>query len=106
LNSSGQWVLADADASTTAGSVCLGLCITASTSGNVTKILLHGTMRASTFPASMTTGAPIYVSTTAGDISTTPPSGTDDIVRVIGWALTAEPNTIYFNPSSDWITLA
>lgn len=101
-----EWLLADADAATTSGSVVLGLCLTAASDGQATKMLLNGTMRSAAFPASITLGAPVYVSTTAGDITATQPSETDDVVRVVGWAVTAEPNTIYFNPSPDYITHA
>jgi hypothetical protein len=34
----------------------------------------------------------------------TQPSGTGDIVRVVGYAISAD--LIYFNPSQDWIELA
>jgi len=102
LNSSSQWVLADADAATTAGSVRLGICVLAATSGNPTSMLLYGTVRSAAFPASLTSGAPLFVSTTAGDITATAPSGTDDVIRVVGHAVTAEPNTIMFDPSPDW----
>ena len=45
------------------------------------------------------------MSETAGDITTTAPSTTDAVVRVMGWAITTEPNTIYFNPSQDHATV-
>lgn len=102
----GEWLLADADAAATAGPVILGLCLLAATDGTATNILLSGTMRSAAFPASIPLGAPVYVSTTAGDITATAPAGTADIVRIVGHAITAEPNTIYFNPSQDWIELA
>ena len=99
-----EWLLADADAASTAGSVILGICLTAANDGGSSKFLLQGTIRSAAFPASITLGAPLYVSTTAGDITATQPSGTDDVIRVVGWAVTAEPNTVYFNPSPDYIT--
>lgn len=99
-----EWLLADADAAATSGSVVLGICVDASTDGNPTSMLLLGTVRSAAFPASVALGAPVYVDTTAGDITATQPSGVDDVIRVVGWAVTAEPNTIYFNPSSDYIT--
>jgi hypothetical protein len=99
-----EWLLADADAATTSGDVPLGLCILAANDGQATNILLMGTMRSAAFPASIALGAPVYVSTTAGDIQAAQPSGTDDVIRRVGWAITAEPNTIYFNPSNDYIT--
>lgn len=100
----GEWLLADADAASTSGDVPLGLCILAANDGQATNILLIGTMRSAAFPASIALGAPVYVSTTAGDIQAAQPSGTDDVIRKVGWAISAEPNTIYFNPSNDYIT--
>ena len=101
----GEWLLADADAAGTAGSVPLGLCVLAGGDGEATRLLLNGTMRSAAFPASIALGAQLFVSTTAGDITATAPTGADDVVRAIGWAITTEPNTIYFNPSSDYITV-
>lgn len=99
-----EWLLADADAATTSGSVVLGICLTAANDGGASRFLLMGTVRSAAFPASIALGAPLYVSTTAGDITATQPSATDDVIRVVGWAVSAEPNTIYFCPSPDYIT--
>lgn len=98
-----RWELADADAASTSGDVLLGMCVQAAASdGSVTKILLYGNIRAdAAFPA-LTIGAPAYVGTTAGDIQTTQPSGTDDVIRRIGFALTADE--LLFNPSNDYTT--
>jgi hypothetical protein len=99
-----RWELTDADASATAGPVWVGMCVLAAAAdGNATKILLRGTIRADTaFPA-LTISAPVYVSTTAGDIQVAAPNATDDVVRICGHAITAD--SIYFNPSPDWITV-
>jgi hypothetical protein len=99
-----EWLLTDANAAATAGDVPIGICILAANNAEATNILLFGTMRSAAFPASIALGAPVYVSTTAGDIQAAKPSGTDDVVRRVGWAITAEPNTIYFNPSNDYLT--
>jgi hypothetical protein len=99
-----EWLLTDADASATAGPVVVGICILAANDGQATNILLNGTVRSAAFPASIALGAPVYIGTDAGDITATQPSGADDVIRVMGWTVTAEPNTIYFNPSSDYIT--
>jgi hypothetical protein len=105
LNSAWKWVLTDANAAATAGSVALGLCILAAAADNsATRMLLMGTMKSAAFPASITGGAQLYVSTTAGDMTTTQPTGVDDVIRVVGWAILTEPNTILFSPSSDFIT--
>jgi len=104
LASSWKWLLADADAATTSGSVALGLCILAGNDTQATNMLLLGTMRSAAFPASITGGVQLYVSQTAGDMTTTIPTGADVVVRVCGWAILTEPNTVYFNPSTDFIT--
>jgi hypothetical protein len=104
LNSSWQWVLANASAASTSGTVVLGICLTAASSAGATRMLLMGTMRSAQFPASITGGAQLYVSATAGAITTTQPSTTDYVIRCVGWAVTTEPNTIYFSPSSDYVT--
>lgn len=104
LNSSWKWVLANASAASTSGSVVLGICLTAANDTQSTKMLLMGTMRSAAFPASITGGAQLYVSATAGDMTTTQPSSTDYVIRCVGWAITTEPNTIYFCPSADFIT--
>lgn len=98
-----RWELADADAASTSGDVMLGICVLAAASdGDPTTILLHGIIRAdAAFPA-LTISAQVYVSTTAGDIQVAQPSETDDVIRVVGRALTADE--IYFNPSEDYIT--
>jgi hypothetical protein len=95
-----RWELADADATATAGTPLLGMCVLAAgADGNATKILLQGTIRADAqFPA-LTVGAPAYVGETAGAIQTAIPTGADNVIRVVGFALTADE--IYFSPSSD-----
>lgn len=98
-----RWELADADAASTSGDVLLGMCVLAAASdGDPTTILLQGFIRAdAAFPA-LTISAPAYVSTTAGDIQTAQPSGTDDVIRRVGFAWTADE--LYFNPSNDYVT--
>lgn len=98
-----RWELADADAASTSGDVILGFCVLAAANdGDATRILLFGTIRAdAAFPA-LTIGAPVYVSTTAGDIQTAQPSGTDDVIRRVGFALTAD--AIHVSISQDYAT--
>jgi hypothetical protein len=79
----------------------IGIAVTSSTDGGAITVLLNGIIRAdANFPA-LTIGNPVYASTT-GDITVTQPSTTDHIIRVVGFALTADE--IYFNPSNDYIT--
>lgn len=98
-----RWELADADAIATSG-MMLGMCVLAAAGdGSATTILLNGIVRADTaFPA-LTIGSPVYAGETAGDIQVAVPTGTDGVVRIVGYALTADE--IYFNPSPDHITI-
>jgi len=102
LNSSGGWTLADADATGTAGGVLLALAL--GTDPDVDGMLLRGMFTLDHDPG--TIGEELYVSTTAGDITSTAPSGTGDIVRVVGYCLDSANGQIWFNPSNDFIELA
>lgn len=102
LNSSGGWTAADADATGTAGGVMLAIAL--GTDPDADGMLLRGTFTLDHDPG--TIGDELYVSTTAGDITSTAPSGTGDIVRVVGYCLDSTNGQIYFNPSNDFITLA
>lgn len=94
-----RWELADADAATTADRM-LGMCVLAAASdGDPTVLLLIGQIRAdAAFPA-LTIGSAVYVGETAGDIQVAIPTGADNVIRRVGYALTADE--IYFNPSMD-----
>ena len=54
--------------------------------------------------AGLTPAAIQYVHTTAGDFTEAAPSGTADIVRVAGYALSA--TVMYFNPGGSWVEVA
>lgn len=98
-----RWELADADAASTSGDVILGMCVLAAAAdGDPTNVLLYGKIRADAAFPTLTIGAPAYVGTTAGDIQTAQPSGTDDVIRVVGYALTAD--VLLFNPAGFYIT--
>ena len=54
-----------------------------------------------------TIGDELYLSaSTAGNVTSTAPSATGDVVRVIGYCLDSTNGQIYFNPSNDFIELA
>lgn len=99
-----RWRLADI--SVAAGSTgdargLIGMAVTSSTNGNPITVLLHGIIRADANFPTLTVGSAVYASTT-GDVVVTQPSTTDYIIRVMGFALTADE--MYFNPSNDYIT--
>jgi len=95
-----RWELTDSDSVTTADRMLGMVVLAAAADGDPTRLLLMGNIRAdSQFPA-MTIGSALYISdTTAGAILTTIPTGADNVVRRVGYALTADE--LYFNPSMD-----
>lgn len=98
-----EWLEADADAEASAGGVLLGIALEAKTDGQAMNVAMPGSfVRDDSW--NWTPGAELFISTTAGDITGTAPSGSGDIVRVIGYALTAD--VIYFNPSGAWVEIA
>jgi len=97
-----RWELVDADAESTCGPVKLGMCVLAAASdGSATRMLLIGNIRADSKFPTMTISAPVYASTTAGEIQVAQPSGTDDCIRVCGRANTADE--LWFCPSQDYM---
>lgn len=50
-----------------------------------------------------TKGQIIYLSTTTGEITTTQPNNTGEIVQILGYAV--DTDIIYFNPNYMWITI-
>jgi hypothetical protein len=100
-----RWELTDADAAATAGPVKIGICVLAAASdGDATTILLYGKVRADAVFPTFTIGAPVYIDTTAGDVTVTAPSGSADIVRIVGKGNTADE--LFFKPDETWIELA
>ena len=103
LNASGAWALTDADATSTGASQLLGIGLGTSASAGV---LLRGFFDMTTYlSGTFTSGIPVYVSFSAGYITVTQPTGTNDFVRVVGYC-TDTPNVIYFNPDGTYIKLA
>ena len=99
-----RWELAKADAEATTKCL-LGICVLAAANdGDATTILLIGEVRADTAFPSFTVAAPVFLdAATAGDLTSTAPSGSGNQVRCVGQSLDA--NTLWFNPSPDWIEI-
>lgn len=99
-----RWELVDisvAAAATGDARGIIGIAVTSSTDGGALTVLLRGIIRAdANFPA-LTIGAAVYASTT-GDIVVAQPTTTDHVIRIVGYALTADE--IYFNPDNVWTT--
>jgi len=106
FNSSGNWAQADADAVSSSGSVLLAIAL--GTASDTNGMLLKGTftMAAGAIDGTEATGDELYVSTTAGHVTSAAPTATGDVVRVIGYCLDGTNGQIWFNPSNDWIELS
>lgn len=103
LKTDGRWWLADADADATSGAVKIAMCVTAAAAGgDVTKVLLYGKIRSDVEFPTFTIGAPVYAGTTTGTVQVAQPSGTDDVIRIVGYGNTA--SELFFCPSPDYIT--
>lgn len=99
-----RWELVDisvAAAATGDARGIIGIAVTSSSDGGALTVLLHGIIRAdANFPA-LTIGAPVYASTT-GDVVVAQPTTTDHVIRIVGYAMTADE--LYFNPGNTWTT--
>ena len=102
LNSSGVWTETDADAISTSDGL-LGIALGSSPSSD--GVLLRGFFDVHSYLSNFVSGLPVYISTTAGAMDTTLPSGTGDIVRCIGYC-TNTSAVIYFNPESTTLELS
>ena len=102
---SGTWTAVDADADTTTEGL-LGLALGGNSSTN--GMLVHG-IGFIDHNNSATAGDPLYISTTAGEITATQPTAGGDFVRVVGYALdagNASGSKVFFSPSQDYIEIA
>jgi len=93
LSGSATWSQTDADAEATATKQ-VGIRISATT------VLTYGPYTTS----GLTAGSTYYLSTTAGAITTTAPSGSGDIVRIIGYANST--TELFVDPSKSWVEIA
>jgi hypothetical protein len=100
--SDGTWELADADAVATSDGL-LGVALGAASDTN--GMLLRGMVTIDHDPGAI--GDVLFLSTTAGDCSATAPSGSADIVRVIGYQVNHASNgEIWFCPDGTYVELA
>lgn len=93
LNGSGEMVKADADAA--ASGFVVGIAAAVIASGMVGPFLLFGFVRDDTW--NWTPGSILYLSTTAGGITATAPSGGSDVILPLGVATHAD--RMLFSPS-------
>lgn len=100
LSSSGTWSLSNAN-STGSSTGMLGIAVGSSPTTN--GLLIRGFAASSSYTQS--TGSILYMATSSGLITSTSPSSSNHVVRVIGYKTTLS-DTIYFDPDKTWVTLA
>jgi len=93
LKSDGKWWKVDADAFATCQGL-IGIALETKTDGQACKVLLNGFVRDDDW--TWTVAGPIYASTTAGGLTQTAPSGTDDVIKIVGVATHAD--RMYLHP--------
>ena len=102
-SATGKWELTNATTvATSIGEV--GICVVAAASDNTGTLLMYGMIQANDeFPA-FTVGAPVFLTTTVGELSSTAPTGAVDfVVRPIGSAPTAD--SLFFKGGDAYVTL-
>jgi hypothetical protein len=97
LGSGGKWLEVDSDTVTTCKGM-LGIALEAKNDTEAMKVALPGSfIRNDTW--NWTVGATLYAGETLGAMQEAIPTGADAIIRVVGFAVTAD--CIFFMPSSD-----
>ncbi len=97
----GTWELADADAASTSDGL---LAVAIGAASDTNGMLVRGMVTLDHDPGNL--GDVLFVSTTAGQATGTAPSGSGDIVRVVGYLLGGAHGQIYFNPDGTFVEVA
>lgn len=97
LGSGGKWLLTDASATGTADKM-LGICLDGGVDNDTTTVALAGSFVRDDTWNWTTIGGAIYLSETAGALTQTAPTTTDAVVRVVGYATSAD--TLWFMPET------
>ena len=107
LKENGEWGQADADGAATGDDAdrdALGmLAIALGTDPDVDGMLVRGTITMDYDLGDVAN--PVYVHTTAGEMSATAPTSSGDFVRVVGYCLDDANGQMYFNPDNTWVEI-
>ena len=95
-----SWVLADNNAN----SYYEGLLAVAVGNSSAKGMLLRGAI--TMFNTVQQVGNPVYLHSTAGNITNTRPSATGTVVRILGYGINGDSDTMYFNPDNTYILLS
>lgn len=102
INGAGKWALADASAEATAGGA-LAIAMSGGIADNPLLVATKG-VEVTNVAWSWVPGMRMYVSLDAGDLTQAPPSASGEIVRFVGYAVTA--TKILFDPSPEYLEIA
>lgn len=102
LSDAGKWMLTSATGVGTATGM-LGFALQSKGNGESLKVALSGSFVRNDAWGWNAPGDMLYLSASSGQITETQPTGTDTVVRVIGWVISE--TVIWFDPSADYITL-
>jgi hypothetical protein len=110
LHTDGTWDQADASATSTGASQLLGV---GNGNARLAGVILNGFVKIpsteilNTPGSGAVDGLPVYVSTTAGHFDFTAPSGNNEFVRVVGYAIDDDSSDVlvYFNPDRTWVKI-
>jgi len=94
------WISGNA---TSLGTSATGLLGIATSSDAADGVLIRGAVYLATDPGGAV-GDNVYLSTTPGQLTTTPVASPNNVSRVVGYKLAT--NTIFFDPSKDWIEIS
>lgn len=102
MNTDGKVYMADADVSS--GMPAIALSIAAVSSGATGDFLIYGVVRNTGWAFNI--GKPVYIqagTSLDGQLTSTMPSGTADVVQVVGIA--TSPDSLIWNPSVDFVVI-
>jgi hypothetical protein len=110
FHTDGTWNQCDADAVATGGKQLLGIGLgNARTVGVLIKgfVRIPNTEILNVPGSNASPGLPVYISTTAGHLDFTAPSGDGDIVRIVGYAIQDDTDVlIYFDPDPTYVEVS
>ena len=99
----GDWIAVDADAVVSSQGL---LAIAIGNGAAATVGMLTRGMYTLGYNPAFTDGDILYVGTTSGQMYYEPPSGSQDVVRIVGTALSSTTGQIFFHPDNTFIEIA
>lgn len=97
-----EWFLSNASV---VSGTSVGLLAVATATGSGVNMMQKGLIVMSGF-GGLKNGTNLYLSaSTPGTVTATPPSGTGEVVRLVGYLVDQTLDLVYFDPSQDWIEI-